>query len=118
MTANAKSKAQQWLLMKWDKHYVIINPDSGKVLDDQLVNGKVRDDQLELVQINLWDYEGAPKQQWSIEKWLGQVTDGFQRGDYSVIRSRSNGLVLEIGGFLYPHSPGSPDQLWELIPVK
>ena len=111
MTANAGNKAQQWLLLKWDKHYVIVNRDSGKVLD--VPNGSKK----ELVLIHLWDYGGAPKQQWSVEKW----------GNYSVIRSRCNSLVLNLafgeardGGIILQYSfcQGASNELWELVPVK
>ena len=110
MTATV-SKAQQWLVVKWDKHYLIFNRDSGKVLD---VPNASKD---QLVQIHLWDYKGALKQQWSVEKW----------DNYSVIRARCSGWVLDVAYgnqrdgapiIQYPHEKGSPDQLWKLVPVK
>ena len=110
MTAT-ESKAQQWLLVKWNKHYLIFNRDSGKVLD--VPNASKN----QLVQIHLWDHKGDLKQQWSVEKWR----------NYSVIRSRCSGLVLDVaydathdGASIiqYPHVNGHPGQLWALVPVK
>ena len=84
---------------------------SGKVLD---VPNASKD---QLVQIHLWDHQGALKEQWSVEKWR----------NYWVIRSRCSGLVLDVaydrmndGAMIiqYPHVNGHPGQLWELVPVK